>query len=184
MVLQRGRRQLCRLIPRMSRADREPVAAGMHQMSVKTSRQVTGALAALALSCSLAACGSITSGAGGSGLCGQAGQVTRLVVKRGGRILGLGRQSAFRVKGTVTDPAKARSVAEAACALPPMPSGAMSCPADSGLTYRLLFSISRRELAPVSVDATGCGEVKGLGQTRWTARSPGFWRTLRKAGAE
>jgi hypothetical protein len=156
----------------------------MHQMSVKTSRQVTGALAALALSCSLAACGSITSGAGGSGLCGQAGQVTRLVVKRGGRILGLGRQSPFRVKGTVTDPAEVRSVAEAACALPPMPSGAMSCPADSGLTYRLLFSISRRELAPVSVDATGCGEVKGLGQTRWTARSPGFWRTLRKAGAE
>jgi hypothetical protein len=160
------------------------VTAEMHQMSVKTSRQVTGALAALALSCSLAACGSITSGAGGSGLCGQAGQVTRLVVKRGGRILGLGRQSPFRVKGTVTDPAEVRSVAEAACALPPMPSGAMSCPADSGLTYRLLFSISRRELAPVSVDATACGEVKGLGQTRWTARSPGFWRTLRKAGAE
>jgi hypothetical protein len=48
----------------------------------------------------------------------------------------------------------------------------MSCPADSGLTYRLLFSISGRELAPVSVDATGCGEVRGLGQTRWTARSP------------
>jgi hypothetical protein len=156
----------------------------MHLTNVKASRQVTGALAAFALSCSLAACGSTTSGAEGSGLCGQAGQVTRLVVKRGGRILGLRRQSAFRVKGTVTDPAKARSVAEAACALPPMPSGAMSCPADSGLTYRLLFGISRRELAPVSVDATGCGEVKGLGQTRWTGRSPGFWRTLRKAGAE
>ena len=168
----------------MSRAAREPVAAGMHLTSVKTSRQVTGALAALALACSLGACGSTISGAGGSGLCGQAGQVTRLVVKRGGRILGLRRHSAFRVKGTVTDPATARSVAAAACALPPMPSGAMSCPADSGLTYRLLFSISGRELAPVSVDATGCGEVRGLGQARWTARSPGFWRTLREAGAE
>jgi hypothetical protein len=161
------------------------VAAGVHLTRVKTSRQVTGALAALALACSLAACGSTISGAGGSGLCGQAGQVTRLVIKRGGgRILGLGRHSAFRVKGTVTDPAKARSVAAAACALPPMPSGWMSCPADSGLTYRLLFSISGRELAPVSVDATGCGAVRGLGQTRWTARSPGFWRTLHEAGAE
>jgi len=47
----------------------------MHLTSVKTSRQVTGALAALALACSLAECGSTTSGAEGSGLCGQAGQV-------------------------------------------------------------------------------------------------------------
>jgi hypothetical protein len=163
---------------------REPVAAGMHPTSVNTSRQVMGALAALALAWSLAACGSTTSGAGGSGLCGQAGQVTRLVVKRGGLIMALGRQSAFRVKGTVTDPVKVRSVAEAACALPPMPSGAMSCPADSGLTYRLVFSVGHRELAPVSADATGCGEVKGLGETRWTGRSPGFWRALRKAEGE
>jgi hypothetical protein len=72
-------------------------------------------------------------------------------------------------------------VAEAACALPPMPSGAVACPADFGLIYRLTFSADSTELPPVTVEASGCNVVRGLGQARTTARSPGFWRVLRKA---
>jgi hypothetical protein len=44
--------------------------------------------------------------------------------------------------------------------------------------YRLTFSAGGQKLSAVDVAASGCGQVKGLGQTRWTARSPGFWRTL------
>lgn len=59
-----------------------------------------------------------------------------------------------------------------------MPSGVLFCPADFGIVYHLVFFSGARRLPPVSIDATGCETVRGLGVTRWVARSPGFWRTL------
>ncbi len=37
------------------------------------------------------------------------------------------------------------------------------------------------KLAPVTVDATGCQQVTGLGPVRWTAFSPDFWSVLATA---
>jgi hypothetical protein len=153
----------------------------MRLSDMKTSRQVMGALASIALACSaLAGCGSTVSGTQGSGLCGQASQVTSLVVVKRGPMTAPGHPERHATV-TVGDQAKARSVAEAACALPVMPTGAMSCPADRGLIYRLSFSTDGKKLATVTADRTGCEGVRGLGQVRWTARSPGFWRVLDKA---
>jgi hypothetical protein len=163
------------------------VAAGIHLTSVKTSRQVTGALAALALACSPAACGSTISSSGGSsGVCGQASQVTALAVQHARQgPLARKQQQGFEFPArTITDPAAARSVAEAVCGLPPMTSRAVVCPADTFATYALVFSVGGKKLAPVSADPAGCQEVGGAGQVRTAARSPGFWGTLRKAEAQ
>ena len=148
---------------------------------MNTSRQVTGALASAALVCAaLAGCGSTVSGAGRGGLCGQQSQVTRLVVVKRGPLTAPG-HCVPHATVTVGDPTEARSVAEAACALPAMPSGAAACPMDTGLIYRLMFSAGGTKLAAVTADRTGCQGVRGLGQVRWTARSPAFWRILSKA---
>jgi len=85
---------------------------------------------------------------------------------------------AFPVVVTSTDPAAVQAVAQALIALPAMPTGVLHCPADFGIVYHLVFFSGPRRLPPVSVDATGCETVRGLGVTRWVARSPGFWRTL------
>ena len=155
-------------------------------MSVKTSRQVTGALAALALTCSPAACGSTSSSGGSSGVCGRASQATALAVRHARQgPLARKQQQGFEFPArTITDPAAARSVAEAVCGLPVMTSRAVVCPADTFATYALIFSVGGKRLAPVSADPAGCQEVRGAGQVRTAARSPGFWGTLRKAEAQ
>lgn len=137
-------------------------------------------LSAVALACSaLAACGSaVGTGTAAGALCGNADRVDRLVVERVNLIRQNHPYFTFPPKITVSDPAKARSVAQAACALPPMPRGPMSCPADAGIVYRLTFTTGGKKLPPVRAEATGCHEVRGIGQTRWTARSPDFWQTL------
>lgn len=78
----------------------------------------------------------------------------------------------------VRHPSTAREVARALCALPVMPSGVFHCPADLGPTYWLYFAAPHVRVTKVDVDATGCETVKGLGTTRWIARSPGFWKVV------
>jgi hypothetical protein len=78
----------------------------------------------------------------------------------------------------VTSARRAQSVARALCALPVMPSGSFFCPADWAISYRLTFAARARRFAPVTAEASGCQVVHGLGAARWTATSPGFWRTL------
>ncbi len=80
----------------------------------------------------------------------------------------------------VATPAEARAVARALCALPLFPRGViMNCPALlEGTTYLLQFTADGRPLPDVTVEATGCETVTGVGPERWAARSPGFWRTL------
>jgi hypothetical protein len=153
----------------------------MRLTRMNASWRVTGALVLAALVCAaLAGCGSIVSGAEGGGLCGQQSLVTRLVVVKRGPIIAR-RHLAPPATITVSDPAEARSVADAACALPAMPPGAAACPMDTGLIYRLVFSAGGTKLAPVTADRTGCEGMRGLGQVRSTARSPGFWQVLRNA---
>jgi hypothetical protein len=136
-------------------------------------------LAAVALAAvALAACGSAVAAGTGGGLCRSAGRVDRLVVERVNLIRQNHPRFAFPAKITVSDPAQARSVAQAVCTLPPMPSGSFSCPADWGIIYWLIFTADGKKLPPVRAEATGCGEVRGVGQIRWTVHSPGFWRTL------
>jgi hypothetical protein len=140
------------------------------------------ALSVVALACAaLAACGSSSAGTGtgnGSGLCGNLSQVDGLVVQRVNPIPQNHLHFTFPAKATVSDQAEAQAVARAVCALPVMPSGNISCPGDTGIMYRLTFTAGGQKLPAVDVKASGCGQVSGLGQTRWTARSPGFWRTL------
>jgi hypothetical protein len=87
----------------------------------------------------------------------------------------------FRAYVAVKKPATAQSVARALCALPVMPRGTYHCPNDIGPTYWLYFSAHRVRVAKVSLDATGCETVQGVGGTRWIAKSPNFWRVLGSA---
>jgi hypothetical protein len=91
-------------------------------------------------------------------------------------------QVAFPSQVTVTTPASARAAARALCALPLLPRGVFHCPnLTIGTTYLLRFTADGRQLPAVSIEATGCEVVSGVGSARWAAKSPGFWRTLATA---
>lgn len=111
-------------------------------------------------------------------LCGSVPTLDRLVVRRSDAIPQNHMRFSFPAEVTVTDAAKVRAAARALCALPEMPTGAISCPADFGIVYQLAFFAGGRAFPAVEVDATGCQTVSGLGHVRWVARSPEFWLTL------
>ncbi len=90
-------------------------------------------------------------------------------------------QTAFPNQATVVSPARARAVARALCALPTMPHGIFNCPAlFPGTSYQLRFTAAGRLLPVVTIEATGCETVTGVGQVRRVI-SPGFWRVLATA---
>lgn len=90
-------------------------------------------------------------------------------------------QTAFPRGFAVIGPAGARAVARALCALPAMPRGIMSCPAQfPGTSYQLRFTAAGRSLPPVTIEATGCDTVTGIGPAR-QATSARFWRVLATA---
>lgn len=90
-------------------------------------------------------------------------------------------QTASPGQVTVPSPAQARAVARALCALPAMPHGILNCPAlFPGTSYQLHFTADGRALPVVTVEATGCDTVTGVGEAR-RALSPGFWRALATA---
>lgn len=109
------------------------------------------------------------------------GQLDRLVVVRSNAFPQNHISFSFPAKVTVRDPAKVQAVAHTLLALPLMPSGAFAVPIDLGITYRLIFATADEQLPAISVEATGAQTVRGLGPTRWVARSPGFWTTLGEA---
>jgi hypothetical protein len=135
-----------------------------------------------ALACAtLAGCGQAAAShtaATGTTVCAEAGHVDHLAISRASVNPG---RFTFPAEITVSSPRQAQAVARALCALPVMPSGAINCPADVGISYRLRFAAGGRRLPPVKVQATGCQQVSGLGQTRWIARSPAFWAVLAQA---
>jgi len=90
-------------------------------------------------------------------------------------------QAAFPGQATAVSPAHAREVARALCALPAMPHGILNCPAlFPGTSYQLRFTADGRAFPVVTVEATGCETVTGVGQVR-RALSPAFWRVLATA---
>lgn len=114
-------------------------------------------------------------------LCRDTASVTGLEIVRNQVVRVPVLQVAFPDRVTVTSPARARAVARALCGLPPMPHGVFHCPALLvGTTYLLRFTAGGR-LPPVTIEATGCEVVTGVGPARWVATSPGFWRVLATA---
>ena len=134
-----------------------------------------------------ASAGALGSSAGGGvrssqpALCRDAATVNRLemVRARGIRVPELA--PAFPNQVTVTDPALVREVDRALCALPDMPRGVLNCPALLlGTAYTLHFSVDGRALPLVTINATGCETVTGVGPVR-RVTSPGFWQVLSRA---
>jgi len=118
------------------------------------------------------------SGSGSAALCRDAATVTGLqIVHEGVRQPEL--QIAFPGEVTVSSPAQARAVARALCALPAMPAVVFHCPAMfQGTTYQLNFTLDGRRLPAVTIEASGCETVTGIGPVRRAGTSPGFWRVL------
>jgi hypothetical protein len=115
-------------------------------------------------------------------LCRRTATVTSLVITRIHPRLVPQVQAAVPNQVSVTSPARARAAARALCALPSLPHGVFSCPnLTIGSTYLLSFTADGRRLPAVSIEATGCEVVTGVGAARWAAKSPGFWRALATA---
>lgn len=114
----------------------------------------------------------------GPALCAGLSQLRRLTVTR---IVTLRNNLhfPFPARVTVTDPARVRAAATAACRLPELPRGTLNCPADFGISYRLAFAAPGRPYPALTAAATGCAKVTGLGLTR--SAVPSFWVTLGKA---
>jgi hypothetical protein len=112
-------------------------------------------------------------------LCQHTAAVTGLEIIRNHVLRVPQLQSAFPPEITITTPARARAAARALCALPPFPRGVFNCPAlIVGTSYLLRFTVDGRLLPAVSIEATGCEVVTGVGPARWAVKSPGFWRAL------
>jgi len=112
--------------------------------------------------------------------CQEAAHVDRLVIRRNDPFPQNQIRFSFPAVVTVTEAASVRNTLEALCALPVMPHGTYNCPADFGVTYDLRYSAGR-PLAAVSIETSGCEVVHGLGATRWTIGTPGFWHVLGEA---
>ena len=138
------------------------------------------ALACIVLAgCGHAAASDTTSGAG-TAVCTNATRIDRLTIDR---LNPLHQNFHFAVPAqiTVTDAHRAQAVARALCALPPMGHGVYNCPADWGIRYQLRFAARHHWFRPVTVDATGCRTVTGLGPARWIIGVSGFWTALGNA---
>lgn len=114
-------------------------------------------------------------------LCASIANLDRLVVRRRDAFPENHTRFTFPALVVVHSAGSVQDAAKALCALPKMPSGALHCPADWGITYHLSFSARGHTFPPVGVDATGCQEVHGLGPACWVARSPMFWKVLGRA---
>jgi hypothetical protein len=112
-------------------------------------------------------------------LCQHTATVTGLVITRNHMMRVPQAQASGPNQVGVATPAGARAVARALCGLPSLPHGVFNCPnLTVGSIYFLHFTADARRLPPVSIEATGCEVVTGVGSARWAAKSPGFWRTL------
>jgi hypothetical protein len=152
---------------------------------MKSSRQVMltgqlGMLCAAALAGSTLVACSATPGklSGGSGLCSDTNQVDGLTVKRDSALPHNHEHFNFAATVTVSATGKARSVASAVCELPQMPAKPIACGNDAGITYELTFTAKDMKLPAITLRASGCENVLGLGETRWALRSPEFWHVL------
>lgn len=80
----------------------------------------------------------------------------------------------------VNNPTEVRRLATMLCSLPRQPS-LMNCPADFGTGYRLLFATAQQTFPVITVHASGCRIVAGLGgAARTWARSPQLGQVMRQ----
>ncbi len=103
---------------------------------------------------------------GTGALCTAVPAVTRLVVSPVSALPRSHVNPAMVAGVTVRSAAQARAVAKALCALPPMPSAPVGCPADLGAGYRLSFAAGRTVFPVVTAEASGCREVAGAVRPR------------------
>jgi hypothetical protein len=176
-----------------------PPSAGVRMM-VRRVRPLGAALGAIAVGAmvTLAACGSqgaagrsaAASGPGtaslaggrepaGVALCRDIPQLTSVVVSRTAALHELEPGVVLPRGTTIREPRPVRALATALCALPKVPRGPVSCPAQFRGSLRFAFAARERAFPPVTVQVSGCRLVTGLGPAR-TARSAAFWRTLGK----
>jgi len=141
--------------------------------------------AVAALACIvLAGCGhaaaSDTNNGAGTAACANATQIDRLTIDR---LNPLHQDFHFVAPAqiTVTGAHRAQTVARALCTLPPVGHGVYSCPADWGIRYQLRFAARHHGFQPITIAATGCRTVIGLGPVRLISGVFGFWRVLGKA---
>lgn len=113
-------------------------------------------------------------------LCTVAKKVTTLTVRR--RTFMNPTVFSFPAVVIVENAASARSVAKTICAIPPdMRTGASSCPAYQGPTYRLVFTLPKYVITPIILRMSDCGAVEGTGAKGWIHLTPILFRVLGNA---
>ncbi len=133
---------------------------------------------------SLSTTGVSTDAGTGPPLCRVRDEVERLTVNRTDALPQNGSTFSFPARVTIRSTAVTQAVAQAACALPPVPATkVLNCPADFGIVYDLIFT---REtggaVEPVTADATGCQFLKGADPgTQAMFTSDVFWAKLGRA---
>jgi hypothetical protein len=119
------------------------------------------------------------SSAAATSVCQNISRVDRLDAKRTDALPQNQSHFTFAADISTSDATQVQVAAQALCALPAMPTGAIFCPADFGITYQLTFDAGATQFPTVTVDPSGCQTVRGLGTTvAWATTSPGFWPTL------
>jgi hypothetical protein len=114
--------------------------------------------------------------ASATGICSAADTLTELSVTRTDAFPQNQVSFEFPAHVTSTNGAAIAGVASAACRLGDFPAGSMSCPADFGIGYALVFTAGSVVFGTITADPTGCPGVTGLGAARWAA--PAFWDQL------
>ena len=106
-------------------------------------------------------------------LCGEIPRLTRVVFTRAIAWPTAGKHAREALPGgfTVRDPATVQLIATLLCMLPPVKAGWISCPIDTGGSYRLYFAAPGRPIPTVGIQLSGCRVVTGLGPARSWATS-------------
>lgn len=113
----------------------------------------------------------------GVALCRDIPQLTSVVITHTTAFRAPQKGSALPRGTTIVNPGLVRDLAAELCGLPKMPSGLVICPTEFGSSVRFGFAAGEHPFPPVTVQASGCRVVTGLGPAR-TASSPAFWRAL------
>ena len=112
-----------------------------------------------------------------SGVCSSVPKLTALTVRRENSLPQNHLKFVFPATEVVDTPAQVQTVAKSLCALPQQ-SGTMTCPMNNGVTYQLTFAEGGTRFTPVTAEASGCSEVKGLGQPRRAEPATSLWQDL------